>query len=204
MHKRRMHKQVEVQLGSGWGITEILNTNDWVSTMRHLIALMALALVASFVKAEPPKFAKEQQDRIEALKKAIAEKKAEVAKLEAELAKLEPKTPPKEVEYLFAKVLEVGTAGPFGMTSIFAMRTSHSPAPITVEKVIDETRMIVSITTHGRGFATTSPSQVLMIETNTKGLADGKFLGVDAGSFEVIGTQKYEGKTYYVVKPYKK
>lgn len=170
--------------------------------IRSLVLLASiLFLLVNTARAEEP--TPEVKKKIEELNKQLAEKRLEVAKIEAELAKLQPV---EVVKFLYANSLKVGTAGPFG--SGFN-QGGRDLGPSTVDtfkvvKVVDEKRAIVKVLVFSevkKGVANHTFAEIIFV-TPTKGLADGAALTPEAKSFRVVGTEKHDDKTYFVVEPH--
>ena len=137
------------------------------------------------------------------LRREIESLKAQLKEKETELLKLEPAAQVKTVEVgdnLDVKNLTIGEAGRFWGPGF------GSPSTVKVAEIIDENKAILVI--YGESNRVIGWGWVLVRNFPTKGIADGKDLGGDA-QFKVVGTEtyqgkteKYQGKTFYVVEPY--
>jgi hypothetical protein len=159
--------------------------------VKSTFMMLALAFATSIATAA-------DDPKIDQLRKEVAELKSRLAVKEAELAKLDPV---KEVAYLNG-TLTVGTAGRFGVATSRTIVTPDGKAvkvggietaTVKVSKVIDANKAILTNVGVANG--------VIARNFPTKDIADGATIG-PSQYFRVVGTEKYNGRTFFVVEPY--
>ena len=153
----------------------------------RVVGLLSLGLAWSTHAADPPDDPKAKA-KIAALEKEIVEQKNKLAALQAELARLKP-APAEAVTFLKLHRPSVGDSG---------FLDPGPGRPPKIVKILDDATILLVV-----GSETADPLAVL-VKLPTKGLAEDRVLDdakVLAGLWKCTRSEKYQGKTHYVIEP---
>lgn len=130
-------------------------------------------------------------EKSDKLRKEIADLRVALKAKENELARREPT---KEVSLLFSDLMQMNTAGQFGIKP-------NEFANLSVIKVIDESRMLLQVGDKEQNKRILNRGKVLVVNIATADYADGQAVDNKLW-FRFLGNTKYDGVTYQTVEPY--
>lgn len=150
------------------------------------LSLLSLAVASLVLAADKPKDAAAIKKEIDTLSAKLAELKAELARCEGEPSEF------KDTELLRLNTMKVGESGRLAYATDWKFQK--------VAEVIDEETAILNVDQKDR-----TKGQVVARGFPTKGLVDGRIVvGPDGKTpqyWGVVGTEKRNGETLFVVRP---